>query len=362
MKILIDIGHPAHVHYFKNFIQIMQTKGHDFLICARNKEMTFELLKIYNINFINRGNGGKGLLGKLKYLVNADKFLYRAAKKFKPDLFLSFSSPYAAHVSKLVGKPHIAFDDTEHARFEHVLYVPFTDSILTPVCFKKNLGSNHLRFYGTMDLAYLHPNVYMPDPSWATKQNLTSSQPIILIRYVSWEASHDKGYKGLSVKDKIELVNSLKNIGRIYISSESPLPDELIEYKLSINPTEIYDFMSLCSLFIGESGSMATEAAVLGTPAIVCNSAADLLGSFDYFCSFGSLFKITSAHEISLKAHEILKDPGSKSLAKEIARKIIRESIDLTSFMVWFVENYPDSHKIIKSNSAFQFQFKSENL
>jgi hypothetical protein len=29
MNILVDIGHPAHMHFFKNFLWDMQKKGHD---------------------------------------------------------------------------------------------------------------------------------------------------------------------------------------------------------------------------------------------------------------------------------------------------------------------------------------------
>ena len=50
MRIFIDIGHPAHVHYFKNFIQIMNKNNHKILIVARNKEITHELLNFYEIN------------------------------------------------------------------------------------------------------------------------------------------------------------------------------------------------------------------------------------------------------------------------------------------------------------------------
>ena len=115
MKILVDIGHPAHVHYFRNFIKIMETTGHRFLIIARDKEVTFSLLKAYDIPYISRGKGGKGFWGKLLYLVKGDYIMYKEAKKFKPDLFLSFASVYAAQVSKILKKPHIAFNDTEHA-------------------------------------------------------------------------------------------------------------------------------------------------------------------------------------------------------------------------------------------------------
>ena len=57
MKILIDINHPAHVHYFRNIIKSMQTNGHEFHIIARDREVIFELLKAYDIEYTNRGKG-----------------------------------------------------------------------------------------------------------------------------------------------------------------------------------------------------------------------------------------------------------------------------------------------------------------
>jgi len=54
MKILIDIGHPAHIHYFRNFIKIMEQKEHSFLIIAKNLNISYKLLRHYNIPFINK--------------------------------------------------------------------------------------------------------------------------------------------------------------------------------------------------------------------------------------------------------------------------------------------------------------------
>jgi uncharacterized protein len=48
MKVLIDIGHPAHVHLFKNFTNIFQSKGHTVLFTVRSSECETELLKAYN--------------------------------------------------------------------------------------------------------------------------------------------------------------------------------------------------------------------------------------------------------------------------------------------------------------------------
>ena len=112
MRILIDIGHPAQVHYFKNFIWLMRERGHEFLITARNRGITFDLLKAYGFDYVDRGRGSPRLLGKLLYLPKADFLLYDMARKFRADLFLSFGSMYAAQASKMLSKPHIAFDDT----------------------------------------------------------------------------------------------------------------------------------------------------------------------------------------------------------------------------------------------------------
>ena len=47
MKILFDLGHPAHVHYFKNLIKLLEKNGNKVLIIAREKDVTQNLLKHY---------------------------------------------------------------------------------------------------------------------------------------------------------------------------------------------------------------------------------------------------------------------------------------------------------------------------
>ena len=123
MKILIDIGHPAHVHYFKHFIWIMRDKGHTIDITSRNKEVAFSLLEYYKFPYFNRGKGRNGLIGKFIYILEADFFLLKNALKLKPDVYLSAGSPYAAHIAWLTRKPHIAIDDTDHNAFQHMMYV-----------------------------------------------------------------------------------------------------------------------------------------------------------------------------------------------------------------------------------------------
>jgi hypothetical protein len=197
MKIFIDIGHPAHVHYFRNFIKIMESKGHKFFIIARDKEVTHSLLEHYQIKYTSRGKGRTSLAGKFFYILEADYSIFKLAKIFNPDICLSFASPYLAHISRILGKPHIAFDDTEHARIEHLMYVPFTDTILTPSCFGKKLGARQIFFYGYMELCYLYKKYFEPDKNIKSKLGLDYNENYVVLRFVSWSASHDIGQHGL---------------------------------------------------------------------------------------------------------------------------------------------------------------------
>jgi len=358
MRIFIDIGHPAHVHYFKNFICIMKKKGHQFCISARNKEIVHYLLSKYDIKFQDRGKGGNGLIGKFIYLFKADFELYKIAKNFGPDIFISFGSSYAAQVSKLLNRSHLAFDDTEHAIFEHLMYVPFTDIIFTPKNFRKHFGNKHLYFDGTMDLCYLHPRYFKPDDSIFKFLDISPGEDFIFVRFVSWAASHDIGHHGFSTKNKIKLIEELSKYCRVFISAEGHLPEELQEYKINIPFELIHSVLYYAKLYLGESTSMATEAATIGTPAICVNSSAKLFGVFDDFIKYNLIDVIPEDNKAIKRAIDIIGDNKYKSLITDRLQYYLNQKIDVTAFMVWFVENYPYSARIMRKNPEYQYRFR----
>ena len=209
MKILIDIGHPAHVHYFRNFIGIMQGRGHEFLITAREKEVSHQLLNSFRIPFYDRGKGSNNIFGKILYVLKADRDIYKVSKTHKPDLFLSFASPYAGHVAALMGESHISFTDTEHAKLGILSFAPFSDCIVTPSVFKGSFGSKHVTFKGFMELCYLHPNYFSSNKSIISELGLRDEEPYSVLRFVSWNANHDIGQSGISLNEKLELVRRI---------------------------------------------------------------------------------------------------------------------------------------------------------
>ena len=107
MKIIVDIQHPAHVHYFKYFIEEMEKKGHQILVTASDKDISKILLDLYNMPYILLGSYGKGIIRKAINIPIMDYKMLRVARRFNPDLFVGFSPIRASHCSRILRKKTI---------------------------------------------------------------------------------------------------------------------------------------------------------------------------------------------------------------------------------------------------------------
>jgi hypothetical protein len=348
MKIFIDIGHPAHVHYFKNTIKFLNDHNHHIMITARDKDVTHQLLDNYSIPYVSRGKGRKSLIGKLFYLINADFQLFKLSRIFKPDLFLSFASPYAGHVSFLIGKPHISLTDTEHAKLGIISFLPFSDVVLTPKVFKIDLGNKHLRFNGFMEQCYLQKNYFKPNNKVLRNLDLEPHDKFVIIRLVSWDASHDIGQKGFTQDSLLSIIEEVKKYAKVFISSECVLPKILKSYQLAIKPTEIHDLLFYAELFIGEGATMASESAILGTPSIYVNTLT--AGTLEAQAQQGLLHIYHSSEGIIEKVVEILNDVNNKEKQRHRRDQCLHNNIDVNKFISWFVSNYPESFDLIKKD------------
>ena len=353
MRIFIDIGHPAHVHYFRYIINKLKKDGNGILITARNKDVTHQLLNNYNISFTSRGSGSDSLFGKFIYLLKANLLLFRLAKDFKPDLFLSFASPYASHVSSMIRKPHIAFTDTEYAKLGIFSFLPFTDIVFTPEVYKSDHGVNHLRFHGYMEQCYLQKQYFEPNIDILKKLQLEENDKYVIIRLVSWKASHDIGQKGFSLGYLKRLIALIENQARVFLSVEGKISADLEKYKLSIDPTDIHSILYYAELFIGEGATMASECAILGTPSIYVNSLS--AGSLEDQAKENLIHIFHSTDGVIEKTQEILGDDNYKARQKNICYKALESKIDVNKLIEWFILNYPNSSRKLQKNPDFQY-------
>ncbi len=335
-KILFDIGHPAHMHFFKNLIWEMEKKGHEILITARKKDSTFELLEYYNQDFIDLGKNKKGLFKKAIGLAQTDYKLYKISNKFKPDILTGFGSPYITHVAKLLGKKSVLFTDTEHATLEKRLSIPFSDYFLTPSSFIGNYGEKHIRFNGYKELAYLHPKWFKEEKNVLKELDIRKNESFFLLRMVSWEASHDVGYKGISKEELSKLIKILEEHGRVLLSSESN--DKSFEdYKIKVHPAKIHTIMANSSVYIGEGATMATETAVLGNPSIYISPLVGTMGNLIELEKYGLLFSYKNLKD-SISTLQGILEVDSKKKWKEKREKLLQDKIDVTTFMINFFE------------------------
>lgn len=356
MKILIDINHPAHVHYFRNFIKIMQGKGHVFKVINRDSPMINYLLDFYGIAHTVRNPRPKKK-STAASLTNLGKMTLTCIKeslRFKPDIFLGFASSACAIASALFRKPCILLDDTEHNAMNHKIYLRFCSCVLTPFYFKKELGKKQIRFNAFVEQLYLHSDQFKPSADVLDKLD-TKPGEYVLVRYISYDAHHDLAANPLSDAAKREIVEDLSKRYKVFVSHESS-PNPYPELALKIFPEEMHDVEANARFMVTEGATMASESFVLGVPSLYINPLR--VGYCDIQAATfpETAINTVDTEEIHRAIHDLGKDSSRKS-AKDIRGKLEISTINPTEFLVWFVENYPESEAIVRDDPGYMNRF-----
>jgi hypothetical protein len=234
--------------------------------------------------------------------------------------------------------------------------------ILTPTCYKKDIGEKHIKYNSYNELAYLHKKFFTPDPKIYDILGIKSDERYVIMRFVSRTAVHDIGHKGLSMEIKIKAVQEFSKHATVFISSEHDLPNELAPYKIPIPPEKMHDALYYADMLYGESSTMASECACLRTPAIYIDDVGRGYTDEEEE-KYGLVFNYTASvadQEKSIeKGLELLQQLDIKKEWREKRKRMLADKVDVTAFLVWFVENYPGSAEIMKEDPDYQYKFKS---
>lgn len=273
MTVLIDIAHPAHVHFYKHVVRALEARGTGVVIAARDKDVTCQLLEAYGFRYRRIGKSGKkSLLGQAAELLHRDSVLARIAREHRVRLILT-RNPAGAQVGRMLGiKTVFDTDDGPAAGLHYYSAAPFAHVITTPDCTRQRLGPKHLKYPGYKQTAYLHPNHFRPNPEVLEHLGVAAGERYFVARFVDMVASHDAGESGLSLETKLELIERLSESGKLFISSEGSLPASLEGYRFRPPAHLLHDALAFASLLVGDSQTMAAEAAVLGTPSLRVSS------------------------------------------------------------------------------------------
>ncbi|NLD47942.1 MAG: DUF354 domain-containing protein [Clostridiaceae bacterium] len=363
MNILIDIGHPAHVHLYRNLYFELIKNGHYVIVTTKDLESATKLLDLYNIPYTRFFKKSDPITGKIIMQLFFDWQQLMTVKKHKIDISIG-TSITNAHISKITGISSIIMDDDDDevqplfVKYAH----PFADIILSPnVLYGKRKRSDTIYYAGYHELAYLHPSRFKPDPDVLFELGLKPNDQYFIMRFNSFKAHHDNGVKGLSVNQKLQLVNHLSDKGKVFITTEREIEPELTKYRLRISPDKIHSLLYYATIFMGDSQTMTSEAAVLGTPAVRCNSFSGSISYLEeeehkYGLAFG--FKPENFNSLMDRINMLLQEPDLKKEWNNRRLSMLADKIDVTSFLVWFVENYPLSKSIMQNNPDYQYNFR----
>lgn len=364
MRYLFHLGHPAHFHLFKNTINELKNSGHEVAILIKRKDILEVLLQKSGFKYYNLLPHGRkdSKLGIAMGVLKTDLKLFRFALRFKPNLMIG-TSVAISHVGKLLHIPSINVneDDFDVVPLYSKLSYPWASIILAPNVCKMGKWSSKTVFYnGYHELAYLHPNHFKPNKA-IVERYFSIDKPFFLIRFAKLTAHHDSGIKGITSEIAEKLIEILKPFGRVFITSERQLESKFEEYRIDINPLDIHHVMAFAKLFIGDSQTMAAEAGVLGTPFIRFNDFVGRIGYLDDLeieYQLGVGIKADNSEQLFHRVEDLL---SMENICETFAlrrQKMLLDKIDVTTFMVWFIENYPKSVRIMKENPYFQNQFK----
>lgn len=361
MNILFDINHPAHVHLLRNVYKILVDRGHKVIVVVKEIPSALKLLDLYGIPYVNIGKKNDGLGKKGFDQLVYDHRVLKIVRQNHVDIGLG-SSINIPHVSKLSRMKSIILDDDDDeveplfTMFGH----PFADTILSPVdTHRKSKKTLYVNAYH--ELSYLHPNQFKPDSSVLKDIGVEMGEPYFILRFNAFKAHHDVGVVGLTMENKRRLVNNLKLKGKVLITTERDIDDEFKPYQLKVSPEKAHSLMYYATMLVGDSQTMTSEAAVLGTPAIRCNTFVGRIHYLEeeehkYGLTYG--FRPDETEKMFEKIEELLAMPNLKEEWQIRRQKMLSEKIDYTRFLTWFVENYPESRKIMKDNPDYQWRFK----
>lgn len=328
MNILFDIGHPAHVHLFKNLIFYLKKNKYNITVVSREKDAANDLLRHYKIDAFSLSRVGATPIRMFGELMKRDLRVLKLHRKYRFDFAFgtSYSIAHLSAVSKVKSFVFEEDDDDILPLFSAITY-PFATGIVIPFCLRYRKWKKKRVLHNSYhELAYLHPDNFSPDKQILEKYKL-EPQTYILLRSSALKAHHDLKIKGLEGTAWQKVYELLKD--HTIISSKEGDEDRRVA------PWDMHHVMAFSKMLVSDSQTMTMEAAVLGIPSIRYNSFAGKISYLEeaehkYGLTFG--FLPGQDDEMIRKIEGLLKN---KNLADEWQVKRRKMLEDKANFLDW---------------------------
>ncbi len=348
-RFLFYLVHPAKFQFHKVQINALKNKGHVVDVVINTKDILEDLVKEEGWEYTNifpKSRKIKGVHVYIAAVISIFLTVHRLWKFTRGKKYNVFVGDLLSILGRIKGvTAFYPTDDVLAAVPEQAIFFKTVDYIVAPVV--TDIGkykTKKIAYKGYKALAHLHPNHFSPDETILSKE--LQGKPFFLIRCTGFAATHDIGKSGISNIVLDQLITILEPHGQVRITSERELPDNLKKYSLKIRKNDITHYINYAQIFIGDSTTMCTEAAVLGTPAV----------EFDeYFYEIEQMleiereyqlihcFRTHQTNEFLNKVKELVSLKDLKTIYQERRKKLLNNTIDVSAFLIWLFENCPES-------------------
>jgi len=341
LNILVDIGHPAHVHFYKYPMRIWAENGHNVIVVCREIPIVSSLLKSMKLDAKVVSRKRKGAAGLLVELGEHAARTIPVILKNKVHVCTAVGGTFTVVPSALTRRACVVFNDTEAAVVENAITTPFASVVATPSSFAADFGPKQLRYRGQHELCYLSSDVFTPDSAVPARYGYNPKDGYCIVRFISWDAGHDIGLRGLSAEEKIQIVEHLAGQGPVLVVPEGDVPSSVQRYCAKILPEDFHDILAFARRCVTEGATTASEACILGVPSVYINPL--VAGTLTHLASLGLLEMVTRKEAVysALRALDV-RFPSMEQ-ACEFAEQYRRSCVHVAQFVAELVERFGET-------------------
>jgi predicted glycosyltransferase len=349
VRILFDLSHPAHVLQFTPLVRELIARGHEVRLVGRDKDVTRDLLKSSGFPFEipDAPAGPRGQMRDARELVMRVRALRRIVRTWRPDVLMTRNPSGVLASFGTRTRSVFDTDDGRQVGAHYWLARPFADLITSSVHDPESHGRHHRRYPGFKALAYLHPDRYAPDPAVRARLGVPEG-PLFVLRFSAHDASHDRRITGISADTQQQLERLLGSHGSVLLAREGA-PTVLLTTgaQRTVPPQAFLDVLAQADLCVGDSQSVAIEAALLGVPAIRLSGFTGRNFSLQVLEErYGLMSNLRPGEEQQLLAavQAALTDlPGRSSAARAARDGLLEDAEDVTGWYLRLIEQQTGS-------------------
>ena len=276
MKVWIDMTASAHVLVFRPLIRIMEERGDEVQVTARDYAQTLQLLELHGLSaeVIGR-HGGRSRFQKARQMTRRLGGLHRFAKGRGFDVALAHGSHELTLTARRLGIPSSTTFDYEFATLQHQLGCRAATKVVVP----EAIPAERLRPYGArppklVQYPGLKEEYYLadfePDTSVLTDWEIDPARVLVVLRPPPDVSLYHRHSNPL-FPQTLEHVGTRDDVHAFVI----PRTEEQRDYVQSLDlpsmivPERAIDAQSLIALadlVVSAGGTMNREAAALGVP------------------------------------------------------------------------------------------------